>query len=147
MALAGILMLLPAGPSLGAQQNDPLVLVSGPVRRHGIEVLAPNPLEHFVASYERNGGAVTVYFLPAPLRRPEVWVEVGCGTVTLFRSGSDGAAFHYLEAPDEAFALLIASGAEDPCALSQQFLREFTFFRTVSYGDPIPQFPALIPVR
>ncbi|TVQ96796.1 MAG: hypothetical protein EA403_15665 [Spirochaetaceae bacterium] len=124
--------------------RDPLVLVSGPRARRAAEILGPNPLTAFVGRYESSQGSALFWYLPDSIERPEGWEPVACEGADVAEH-PEGAGFLFRD-PAAGYAFFLMTEGVDACEVAGAFAREFSFFRTVSFGDGAPAFPALLSI-
>ncbi len=123
------------------------MLVRGPEQRRGVAVLGPNPIVHHAAQYDGGGGTVTVSLIAEAVDPDEQWQTRQCavGTVYLFEDAGREVTFYSNR--DEDFTLIVTNGDYDACTLVSVFVREYLFFRNVSWGDGAADFPAVLPLQ
>ena len=140
-----VLATLAAVP-LAAQSvgRPPMILVSGPQTRRAVELLGPNPLTAFFGRYESSEASALFWYLPDSIERPEGWQPVACGNAD-FTAHPSGRGFLFRDPAASSAFFLVTEGIE-ACTVATAFAREFSFFRTVSFGDGAPSFPALLPL-
>ncbi len=135
-----------AAVPLAAQSvgRAPMILVSGPRTRRAVELLGPNPLTAFVGRYESSAGSALFWYLPDSIERPGDWQPVACGNAD-FTAHPSGMGFLFRD-PAAGYAFFLVTEGIEACSVATAFAREFSFFRTVSFGDGAPSFPALLPL-
>jgi hypothetical protein len=124
------------------------VLNDGPVQGKGLYFLQPNVIPYSRASYVLDAGRVDIYYTEAAISVEPGWQAFRCPGRTLQRFSFRGETVLYAR-PAESYALFIVSTAlpEGFCAFFDQFLSDFSYFRSaVGAQDRVP-FPAVVGLR
>jgi len=135
------------GATSAEEPEDKLILLSGPERSRGLDVLPPNVIEYYHGVYSFQGEKVRVQFTREEVVPLSGWEQDRCGDYPLFRlpQAADGNVFFY-QNPDGAWSVFfkIPDTIEDHCLFISRFIERLIYFMGVSRGgDPAP-FPAVI---
>lgn len=140
---------VPGGPAAD-QPEDKAILLSGPERKRGIDILPPNVIEYFHGVYSFQGEKVRVQFTREEVVPLSGWQQDRCGDYPLFRlpQAADGSVFFY-QSPDKTWSVFIKIPVqtEDHCVFITRFLDRLIYFLGVSRGDDPAQFPAVLELQ
>jgi hypothetical protein len=132
------------------QPEDKSILLSGPERSRGIDVLPPNVIEHYHGVYWFQGEKVRVQLTREEVVPLSGWEQARCGDYPLFRlpRAADGNTLFY-QNPGGAWSVFITipDEIEDTCLFMSRFIERLIYFMGVSRGgDPAP-FPAVLELQ
>lgn len=135
-------------PESASRIESIAILELGPVRRRGIDELAPDLTPYWYGRYRVGGARVAIRFLAEPLPRAAEWPAVACDERAL-RTLDDRLYYH--EAGALAMLVSVESGSLpvwlDPCRVVDGFVTahlRLARLPLVSEPGNIPLFPAVI---
>jgi hypothetical protein len=138
-------LLLLTAVSLLYGEEAPALLVRGPLRLRGIDLLAPNALVAFEGFYSYKEEEIRVIFTSdAPLRSGD-WLSLSCGKLQLFKLPDEWERiFYYSNNRDISLLFVFNPDFDLWCDFITIFVERFSFLLGFSLYEVDVPFPAVL---
>ena len=138
-------LLLLTAASLLYGEETPALLVRGPLRLRGIDLLAPNALAAFEGFYRYKEEGIRVIFTRDPLLRSGDWLSFPCGKLQLFKLPDEWERIFYYSNNRDIFLLFVFNPDFDLwCDFIGIFVERFSFLLGFSLHEIDVPFPAVL---
>ena len=138
-------LLLIAAASLLYGEEAPALLVRGPLRLRGIDLLAPNALAAFEGFYRYKEEEIRVIFTRDPLLRSGDWLSLSCGKLQLFKLPDEWERiFYYSNYRDISLLFVFNPDFDLWCDFIGIFVERFSFLLGFTLHEVDIPFPAVL---
>lgn len=129
-----------------AADDEPAILLKGPVPHDGIEFLGANAIPSYYGEYKYDGGSIRIYYTDEHIVLSDEWTAADCGISGLLMRTADDErqTAAYTDKKGWTAFLSFEAGTEYICSFIESYRKRQNYFLNIAKDKSIFSFPAIL---